>query len=69
MKRKFSLGGILLPGNRAALGALISILVASCAGGVPTGQSPFLAFTADESGGRVNVSPSTVDFGVIRVGA
>ena len=69
LRRKLALGGILSPGNRAALGALIATLVVSCAGGAPTGQSPFLAFTADESDGRVNVSPSTVDFGVIRVGA
>ena len=69
IKRKLTLGGILSPGNRAALGALIAVLLVSCAGGAPTGQSPFLAFTADESDGRVNVSPSTVDFGVIRVGA
>ena len=69
IKRKLTLGGVLSPGNHAALGALIAILLVSCAGGAPTGQSPFLAFTADESDGRVNVSPSTVDFGVIRVGA
>ena len=69
MKRRLTLGGILSPENRAALGALIAIFVVSCAGGAPTGQSPFLALTGDESGGTVNVSPSTVDFGVIRVGA